>query len=1031
MSQSLASLLRNLGVDDVGVPADLMVRGATVDSRRAGPGMVFVAARGATASSRDGHDFAAAAVEAGAVAIVAERALPAVSVPVVQVADARHVGALLAEHLAGAPSHRLTLCGVTGTNGKTTVTSILAQLAIHSGRRGGVVGTLGIGDPFAPKSTGFTTPEAEDLSAALNTLLDDGGDIVGIEVSSHALATRRADGVRLAAVAFTNLSQDHLDFHGDFDAYFAAKARLFTDLVDDTTVAIIPAQDDDHAPTLTKGSVTHQLRACSPKAWTWGVDGDGEIDATVRAADVSSQLDGLHFTLHFRGQNVSVHAPGLVGGYNVDNAVVAAALALAAGLSLSAIAEGFRHVGPPPGRMERVFPPKGASAAAPAVFVDYAHTPDALERSLLCARQLTNGRLIAVVGCGGDRDRQKRPIMGRIATDVADVAIFTDDNPRSEASADILAAMVTDLKADAEAATNDDLLKPGSWQRIANRRLAIRAAIRAAGPDDVVVIAGKGHETTQRQGERVLPFDDVREARAALHNATRPAFLDEAVVAKALGVALSTPALRPENAFLGVSTDSRALEPGALFVALRGERFDGHGFLEAAFVNGAGAAIVDTAFAKSLGPDARRLPLYIVDDTLVALQRLAHHWLLAQPATRIALTGSNGKTTTKELIAAALRGAVADDEVLATDGNLNNHIGVPLTMLRVEAHHRFAILEMGMNHLGEIKSYCAFAPPQVGLVTNMGTAHAGNVGGLEGVAQAKAELFAALPNDGIAIVNADDPRCVREAQNKARCRHILFGRAPFADVRLVDVADLEDGGQRLAITWRGETQEVALPLDGRHNALNACGAVAVAVAVDVPFAKAVAGLGAVRPASGRLERRRRPDGLLVLDDSYNANPDSMEAGLNTLRDAGALAKRPTVAVLGDMLELGPQARAAHRHIGAAAAQAGIRRLFCCGAYAADYQEGAQGQGLVDVVIAPDSLSLAPFVLEGVAADDVVLVKGSRGARMERVAEALLLSGIVASTSAANAADGSGRGDSALGGTSSSDAAAKDPQEGPG
>jgi UDP-N-acetylmuramoyl-tripeptide--D-alanyl-D-alanine ligase len=228
---------------------------------------------------------------------------------------------------------------------------------------------------------------------------------------------------------------------------------------------------------------------------------------------------------------------------------------------------------------------------------------------------------------------------------------------------------------------------------------------------------------------------------------------------------------------------------------------------------------------------------------------------------------------------------------------------------------------------------------------------------------------------------------VREAAAKAKCPTLFAGTAPFADVRLADVVDLESGGQRLLLEHKGESVDVTLPLDGRHNAHNAALAVAVAVAAGVPFATAAHGLAQVHHAHGRLERRRRRDGLLVLDDSYNANPDSMEAGLETLR--GIAHGRRTIAVLGEMLELGEQALGAHRHIGAAAAQSGIVALFACGRFAAAYAEGARSAGLVDIVTAIDSAALAPLVAAAVDAEHVVLVKGSRGARMERVTAALL------------------------------------------
>ena len=956
---------RALGATTVDVPA---VTRVTIDSRRVTPGTLFVACPGATPSSRDGHEFLEAAVLAGAAGLVVHdeaRGRPfADRVPVLVVDDPRRAAALLAERVAGSPSAALAVVGVTGTNGKTTVTWLVAQIASAAGKKAAVLGTLGVGAVDKPKSLGFTTPEAEVISAELARLRREGFEVVAMEVSSHALATARVDGLQFAAVAFTNLTRDHLDFHGTMARYFDAKARLFTDLRQ-RAGAVIPAADDDEG-------WAARLRALAPGAITWGAGG------SLEATDVKSSATGTTGTLVYAGRRAPFTSP-LMGAWNVENLLTAAGACLALGLSLEQIAAGLAHAAPPPGRLQRV------GDGAPLVVVDYAHTPDALERALHVLRGITSGKLTVVFGCGGDRDPGKRAIMGQVAAQCADTVIVTDDNPRSEDGDAIAGAIEGGIGARLRPAAST-ALERGTWTRLRARRMAIRAAIEASGPDDAILIAGKGHERTQTVGARVLPFDDVTEARRALAHASAPAFLDGELVQRALALRDVEVRGRLPTVLLGVGTDSRAVEPGALFVALKGESFDGHAFVKDALVDGgAAAAMIERASASHI---VDQWPLVIVDDTLAALQDLARTYLQTLAARRIALTGSNGKTTTKELIAACLRAALGTPFVHATEGNLNNHIGVPLTALRAEPEHRALIFEMGMNHLEEIALLCRIVRPEVGLVTNMGSAHAGNVGGVEGVARAKAELFQALPEDGVAIVNADDPRCVREAQAKARCRQLAFGRAPWADVRLVSTRDLPSGGQELELSYKSEIVEVTIPLEGRHNALNAAGAVAVAVALDAPFRASALGLAGVRGAHGRLERRIRADGAWILDDTYNANPDSMEAALATLMELAGSRRR--VVALGEMRELGSFAEQAHRHIGAAAAQAGPALLMCCGETGRLYGEGATRAGLpADRVLwASDSAALATIARAQVRAGDVVLVKGSRGSRMELVVEAL-------------------------------------------
>lgn len=436
----------------------------------------------------------------------------------------------------------------------------------------------------------------------------------------------------------------------------------------------------------------------------------------------------------------------------------------------------------------------------------------------------------------------------------------------------------------------------------------------------------------------------------------------------------------------GTFTDTRAAKRGALFVALVGDRFDAHAFVADALRAGAGAAVVEAGKdLPGVPPDA---PLIVVEDALKALQDLAAAHLARLPARRVGLTGSNGKTTTKELVAAALRAVLGDDAVLATEGNLNNHVGLPLTALRAHAGHRALVLEMGMNHLGEIATLAAIAKPHVGLITNIGTAHAGNVGGIEGVARAKAELFEALGAGDVAVVNADDPRAVREAQTKAKCRHVSFGRAAWADVRLASTTTLPEGGMELGFVVGGAAVTARVPLEGRHNAVNAAGALAVAVALGLDVAAAAAGLAQTAHAKGRLARFTLGGDVLVLDDTYNANPDSMEAGLEALVELAG--PRRKVAALGQMLELGEGATAAHRHIGASVAQHGVVALYACGDLGKHYGEGAIAAGLSPdaFVWAQDSAALAPLVAAGLNGGDAILIKGSRGARMEVVVDAL-------------------------------------------
>ncbi|HSN92172.1 MAG TPA: UDP-N-acetylmuramoyl-tripeptide--D-alanyl-D-alanine ligase, partial [Anaeromyxobacteraceae bacterium] len=400
---------------------------------------------------------------------------------------------------------------------------------------------------------------------------------------------------------------------------------------------------------------------------------------------------------------------------------------------------------------------------------------------------------------------------------------------------------------------------------------------------------------------------------------TGPRFTPDEIAAATGGRWLGAPPAQ----VAGVSTDTRTLAAGCLFVALRGERFDAHQFLPEAAARGASAAVVAEGLA---GPGPAPLPAIAVKDTLAALGALArlHRRRFAVPV--VAVTGSNGKTTTREMIAAIL---ATRGPVLKSEGNLNNEVGVPLTLFRLEESHRAAVIEMGMSHPGEIARLAAVAEPQVGVVTNAAPSHLEGLGSVEGVADAKAELYRGLPPGGVAVANADDARMLRRAQESGR-RLVTFavGRGRRGDVAVLEILEQTPEGLRFLLGVGNREIEVRLPLVGAHNAANAAAAACAAISLGCTDREIVAGLAAARPPGRRLRLERLPSGVLLVDDCYNANPLSMSAALRTLSELGGGSRR--VAVLGDMLELGTFEGEAHRGLGAEAARSGVALLAAFG-----------------------------------------------------------------------------------------------------
>ncbi len=427
--------------------------------------------------------------------------------------------------------------------------------------------------------------------------------------------------------------------------------------------------------------------------------------------------------------------------------------------------------------------------------------------------------------------------------------------------------------------------------------------------------------------------------------------------------------------FTSVGTDSRAVMPGMLFVALKGERFDGHDYVAGVLTQGANCALVSADWAAAHA----NLPLVGVADTRLALGHLAAHWRARFHIPLIGITGSNGKTTVKEMCAAILRADFGQHAVLATTGNLNNDIGLPLTLLKLRSAHHAAVIEMGMNHPGEIDYLTRIARPTVAIVNNAQRAHLAGLGTVADIARAKGEIFAGLPENGVAVINVDDPNAsLWQGMNPDR-RSVGFGFAPTADVR--GTWQAQGPGGRLELTTPLGKATVELQVPGEHNARNALAAAAACLAAGVPLAPIVRGLAGYAGMPGRLQQKQGRGGATVIDDSYNANPDSMRAAIDVL--ASLPGRR--IFVMGDMGEVGETAGQLHDEIGGYAKSQGIDQLMALGekSVAAAYNFGDGGRHY------KDAATLVAALLPLLDKDTSVLVKGSRFMKMERVVEAIV------------------------------------------
>lgn len=465
----------------------------TYDSREAVPGSVFVALRGLR---EDGTAFARDAIARGAIAVVAETPAPSgTSVSWLTVADARLALAALSASFYRNPSEKLALIGITGTNGKTTTSYVLQSIFEAAGIRCGRLGTVGYRIGNREIEAARTTPEAPELQRMLRDMVSQGSGGCIMEVSSHALALRRTDYLHFAAAIFTNLTRDHLDFHRDMEDYFVAKRRLFEQLPPEGFG--IANLDDPRGAS---------FAAVAPKSVTYAID----AAADVRSGPLSFSLEGLQFEVRTSRGPLQIRS-ALVGRPNAYNILASVATAMALDLPFDAIEKGVTALAHVPGRFQLV---SGAGDDV-RVVVDYAHTDDALRNLLETARPLAAGRVITVFGCGGDRDRTKRPLMGAVAARLSDVVVVTSDNPRSESPEQIIEEIKRGIVMPADRMQGRSPRGP-ALVAIADRKAAIERAVHDARPGDLVLIAGKGHEKYQVIGDRVLPFDDVEVAKSAL-----------------------------------------------------------------------------------------------------------------------------------------------------------------------------------------------------------------------------------------------------------------------------------------------------------------------------------------------------------------------------------------------------------------------------------------------------------------------------------------------------------------------------------
>ena len=908
------------------------------DNREVSKGDIFVCIKG---FRQDGHNYISDARARGAALVVCEDSFKDAHASI-RVKDSRKAAALIAKVYYQNPSSSFRLIGVTGTNGKTTSSLLIFKALRELGISAGWIGTLGYYINDREFSTGHTTPDIVELNSIFASMAGEGVQYVVMEVSSHALALDRVYGVEFDFCLFTNLSRDHLDFHHSMEEYGRTKQKLFEASIKHKAVSIINVDDSFGLQTYS------ELKA--QDAFVFSV-GRQQADYLVRDDHNTNKgsWEQTRFTITHSGGEIHIRS-ALIGKFNLENLALSAAAMSIMGFESRQIEQGINAVKPIRGRFERIPNERGIG-----VFIDYAHTPDAIDNVLRAARSLDHKRVLCLIGAGGERDKGKRPLMLNSALKHADAVVIADDNPRGENPENIIRDVIAGC----------ELWLP--WWIIRNRREAIRSIISLAQPGDIVLICGKGHETYQEICGVRHHFDDAEVAREALAESADDGYRNDAKLILPVDRLLldilygvpeddSTGYIEPES-YDYVSTDSRSIQSGSVFFALVGDNFDGHKFIPQVLQD-------DNNFAVGQVTLAGFPKKYIeASNTQSAMGDLFRKYLLMFNVYIIALTGSTGKTSTKELLANILNTRYP---TLKTEANENNLIGLCKTLGRLKPWHRYAVLELGTNAFGEIAALSDVCMPDAAMILNVGPSHLQNLKDEEGVFREKSSLFDRSLD--IRLYDADDNRFqIYKSKGKG------VGRDESADFRITDIELSSFAGK---FRLNGESYE--LPLAMPHMIKNSAFAIAMGSLAGIPHASIRNALQ--QPI--RLDLRMQIEILeycILIADCYNANPVSMQSAIEYWHRLAP--DQEHVAILGDMLELGDQSATYHDMISTILQETGFDLLITVGDMAARYHgqdsatTGKHYPTVEDLITNESALEFKK--------GSVILVKGSHSIHLEK------------------------------------------------
>ncbi len=961
----------NLSFTVINSPVNATYKGIETDSRAVEKDDIFVCISG---FKQDGHDFAEEAIKNGAALLIVEKKIN-VNLPQIKSINSRKAAAILAKLFFNDPTSKIKLIGITGTNGKTTVAYLISKLLIANNKKTGLIGTFGYEIDGKKYRSERTTPDIIDLNKIFYKMSEAKVEYAVMEVSSHSLILDRVFGLHFDAAVFTNLTSEHLDFHKNMEEYAKAKFKLFAQVSENNGIAIINTDD-------IYGKKLYRKLKCSKKSISF-------IEGDISIKNSKYDLNESSFTLIY-GKSEETYQTQLTGKYNIQNtaAVITVIKHFLPEVSFTELNGSLKKIKRIPGRLERVCPQthpqplslakRGENMESPTrfsnsvsplyqrgirgvsdrkkrlygkpldrfkknIFIDYAHTPDALENVLKTLKEISDERIICVFGAGGDRDKQKRPQMLKAVLKFSNLAIITSDNPRFEDPQDIIADIIS---------TSDPMLP--YWIQ-PDRRLAIRTAIDLAGEEDIVLLAGKGHETFQAIKGKNYHFSDKEEVLKFFKTKNEPNEngLSIPIDIMQLEVLFDHKIRSKESrSFHSISTDSRTIKENSIFFALKGENFDGHDYIEEVLKQKNCLAVVNKDYPE------KNKNLVFVDNTVEAFGKLARKYKSLFNITAIALTGSIGKTTTKEYIFNIFSDS---GNTLKTFANENNLIGLPKTIFRLKPEYKYAIFELGSNHFGEIGKLAEICNPDIGIITFVGPAHLEFFKDENGVYREKTSLF--RRNIKTKIFPGDDARF-------KEFKGITFGNTGNCYYRISKIAKKGNDTE-----FYINKQKFLIPTPFDYFCLNAAIAIALSKELGISTEKIKKSLLKPLQISQRMEIKKTRDHILLID-CYNANPDSMLAAIDFWKNFKR--EKRHIAILGDMLELGNLTEKLHEKAWCALKKIKNKFVISVGKYSKFYRADLHFEDVEKLLNAKVFVTLPK--------DSVILIKASHGIHLEKIIE---------------------------------------------